>query len=104
MIGTQSGSSNINITTFGLTNEIKIQASCLVDQNNESCNWDDIAINTTMPTSTLQVTIVTPQPVTYGPPDFPLPYSVTIRNIGSVYGAIEARAELASTERGNDAI
>ena len=34
----------------------------------------------------------------------PLPYSMTISNTGSVYGAIEARAELASTERGNDAI
>ncbi len=86
ILGSQSGSSSINIADHvPLTAQMRLKASCLVDQNNESCNWDDIVIETAdMPTGPLQMTIDTPQPVTYGPSDFPLTYSVTISNTGSV--------------------
>lgn len=43
--GNESGVANLNLgDSETLTNAIKLRASCLVSDNNEDCNWDNIKI------------------------------------------------------------
>ncbi len=96
-VGTESGTISLNLADHvGLTENIRLRASCLVSAGDAICGWDNIKIETVMvPPAELAVTIVSPQARTYGTTDFPLIYEVELSHMGTVEYSLDGAPPVA---------
>ena len=97
--GTESGTISLDLAGYvGLTDKVRLRASCLVSAGDAICAWDNIKIEIVMgPPEELAVTINSPQSRTYGSADFPLTYQVELSHMGTVEYSLDGADPLAMT-------